>query len=157
MHLNKAVIIGNLTKDPELKSLPNGNKVCSFSVATNRTFKDAAGNKKEEVEYHNVVVFGRVAETSGQYLKKGQQAMIEGRIVTRSWDDANGGGKKYRTEIVADSVQFGPKAGGMSGGNSSDSSNMSNSSAPSSASNKDSSELDTIDYGEVINPDDIPF
>ena len=155
MYLNKAVIIGNLTKDPELKSLPNGNKVCSFSVATNRTFKDAAGNKKEEVEYHNVVVFGRVAETSGQYLKKGQQAMIEGRIVTRSWDDANGGGKKYRTEIVADSVQFGPKAGGMSaaGNAGSDSS----SSAPSSASNKDSSELDTIDYGEVINPDDIPF
>ena len=155
MYLNKAVIIGNLTKDPELKSLPNGNKVCSFSVATNRTFKDAAGNKKEEVEYHNVVVFGRVAETSGQYLKKGQQAMIEGRIVTRSWDDANGGGKKYRTEIVADSVQFGPKAGGMSAAGNAGSD--SNSGAPSQASNKDSSELDTIDYGEVINPDDIPF
>ena len=82
MYLNKAIIIGNLTKDPELKSLPNGNKVCSFSLATNRVYKDAAGNKKEEVEYHNVVVFGRAAETSGQYLKKGQQAMIEGRIVT---------------------------------------------------------------------------
>ena len=152
MYLNKAVIIGNLTKDPELKSLPNGNKVCSFSVATNRSYKDAAGNKKEEVEYHNIVVFGRVAETSGQYLKKGQQAMIEGRIVTRSWDDANGGGKKYRTEIVADSVQFGPKAGGMGVVGQ-------DSAAPSQASNNasSSSELDTIDYGEIINPDDIPF
>ena len=152
MYLNKAVIIGNLTKDPELKSLPNGNKVCSFSVATNRSFKDAAGNKKEEVEYHNIVVFGRVAETSGQYLKKGQQAMIEGRIVTRSWEDANGGGKKYRTEIIADSVQFGPKAGGMSAMGQ-------DSAAPSQASNNanSSSELDTIDYGEIINPDDIPF
>lgn len=154
MYLNKAVIIGNLTKDPELKALPNGNKVCSFSVATNRTYKDAAGNKKEEVEFHNIVVFGRIAETSGQYLKKGQQAMIEGRIVTRSWDDTNGGGKKYRTEIVADSVQFGPKAGATPNAGGSDS----GAPAPSSSSNnQSSSELDTIDYGEVINPDDIPF
>lgn len=155
MYLNKAMIVGNLTRDPEMKALPNGGKVTTFSVATNRVYKDQAGNKKEETEFHNIVVFGRVAETSAEYLKKGQQVMIEGRIVTRSWDDANGGGKKYRTEIVAESVQFGPKAGGSSfaGNGDSQSSGASSSSNASSSDN----ELGSIDYGEIINPDDIPF
>lgn len=109
MYLNKAQIIGNLTRDPEMKSLTNGNKVTSFSVATNRVYKDSNGDKKEESEFHNVVVFGKQAETSAQYLKKGQQVYIEGRITTRSWDDKTTGEKKYRTEIVADTVQFGSK------------------------------------------------
>ena len=87
MYLNKAFLFGNLTRDPEMKSLPNGNKVTSFSLATNRVYKDQAGNKQEQTEYHNIVVFGRQAETSAQYLKKGQGVMIEGRIQTRSWDD----------------------------------------------------------------------
>jgi single-strand DNA-binding protein len=150
MYLNKATIIGNLTKDPELKSLPNGNKVTTFSIATNRYYKDANGERKEQVEYHNIVVFGRSAETSAEYLKKGQQCMVEGRIQTRSWDDQNGGGKKYRTEIVADSVQFGQKSGTTgSASGLSESKDKSDSSSDSS--------LDTIDYGEAVNPDDIPF
>ena len=109
MYLNKAQIIGNLTRDPEMKSLPNGNKITSFSVATNRVYKDSNGDKKEESEFHNVVVFGKQAETSAQYLKKGQQVYVEGRITTRSWDDKISGEKKYRTEIIADAVQFGSK------------------------------------------------
>lgn len=153
MYLNKSYILGNLTKDPELKSLPNGTKVCNFSLATNRSFKDANGAKQESVEYHNIVMFARLAEIGGQYLKKGQSCLIEGRIQTRSWDDTNGGGKKYRTEIVADSMQMGAKGGTMPGGDSNMSSDANNNSAP--ISNKQ--ELDTIDYGEVINPDDIPF
>ncbi|MCA9352973.1 single-stranded DNA-binding protein, partial [Patescibacteria group bacterium] len=104
MYLNKALIVGNLTRDPELKTLPSGIKVASFSLATNRVWmKD--GQKQEAVDYHNIVVFGRQAETSAQYLKKGSQAMIEGRMQTRSWDDAGTGKKMYRTEIVADRVQ----------------------------------------------------
>ena len=111
MNINKAIIAGRLTRDPEQKALPSGTAVCQFSLATNRFYKDQDGNRQESTDYHNIVVFGRQAETCGQYLKKGQIAFIEGRIQTRSWEQ--NGEKKYRTEIVADRVQFGPKAGGM--------------------------------------------
>jgi len=109
MYLNKATIIGNLTRDPELKSLPSGMKVTNFSIATNRTWKNDAGEKQEAVEYHNIVVFGRMAETSAQYLSKGSQCLIEGRLQTQSWDDNGSGKKMYRTEIVAETVQFGSR------------------------------------------------
>src|SRR3954462_2426899 len=111
MYINKAIVYGNLTRDPEVKALPSGVKVCSFSVATNRVWKDKNGAKQESVDYHNVVVFGRQAETSAQYLKKGASLLVEGRMQTRSWDDASGQ-KKYRTEIVADRIQFGPRSAG---------------------------------------------
>lgn len=152
MYLNKVYVLGNLTRDPELKALPNGSKVTQFSLATNRVWKDQAGAKQEQVEYHNVVVFGRQAETSAEYLKKGQQVLIEGRIQTRSWDGTDGK-KNYRTEIIADSVQFGSKtAGGSSAGYS----------APAAAAGgavaSGMPPLETISYGdEDINPDDIPF
>lgn len=145
MYLNKAILIGNLTRDPELKSLPSGMKVCSFSLATNRVWKDKNGARQESTDYHNVVVFGRQAETVAQYMKKGSSILVEGRIQTRSWDDKNSGEKKYRTEVVADRTQFGPKSGV---------------SAPSSSNNAPESkdEVDTIEYPEEdINPEDIPF
>jgi single-strand DNA-binding protein len=107
MYLNKATIIGNLTRDPELKALPSGMSVASFSVATNRVWRDKEGKKQESADFHNIVVFGRQAETVNQYLKKGSQVLIEGRIQTRSWE--KDGEKKYRTEIVAERVQFGAK------------------------------------------------
>lgn len=112
MYLNKAIVCGNLTRDPELKALPSGIKIASFSVATNRVWKDKNGAKQESADYHNIIVFGSQAESCGQWLKKGQQALIEGRLQTRSWDN-KGGQKQYRTEIVADRVQFGtrPNAG----------------------------------------------
>jgi single-strand DNA-binding protein len=156
MYLNKTFLFGNLTRDPEMKSLPNGTAVTQFSLATNRIYKDAQGQKQEQVEYHNIVIFGRQAETSAQYLKKGQGVMIEGRIQTRSWDDKTTGEKKYRTEIIADSVQFGPKSSGAPApqgegyaakptGNATP--------APSAV-----PDLDTIDYGDSnVNVDDIPF
>lgn len=148
MYLNKVYLIGNLTRDPELKSLPTGNKVTSFSVATNRVWKDANGAKQESVEFHNVVVFGRQAETSAQYLKKGQQVMVEGRIQTRSWDDKTTNEKKYRTEIVAESVQFGSKTGGSP----SDTGEVKGQTMSSDG------KLDTIEYGdEDVNINDIPF
>ena len=150
MYLNKAILIGNLTRDPELKSLPSGIQVASFSIATNRVYKDKEGNKKEQADFHNIVVFGRQAEIISQYLKKGSSALIEGRIQTRSWDAADGQ-KKYRTEIVADRVQFGPRSqgGGSATRAQSDSQGKEE---------KGSQNLDTIDYPEEnINPEDIPF
>lgn len=153
MYLNKTFLFGNLTRDPEMRSLPNGNKVTSFSLATNRIYKDANGAKQEQVEYHNIVVFGRQAETSAQYLKKGQGVMIEGRIQTRSWDDKTTGEKKYRTEIVADAVQFGPKSGGAGAPSESGST-----ATPAAAMAASAPDLDTIDYGDAnVNIDDIPF
>lgn len=149
MYLNKAILIGNLTRDPELKSLPSGTQVTTFSIATNRVYKDKDGNRQEQTDYHNIVVFGRQAETTAQYLRKGSMALIEGRIQTRSWD-ADDGTKRYRTEIVADRIQFGPKgSGGASAGGAS----------ASKGSDKDNTGGDTIEYPDEpeINPDDIPF
>ena len=153
MYLNKVVIIGNLTRDPELKALPTGFKVCSIGVATNRTWNDKDGKKQEAVEFHNIVVFGRQAETSAQYLKKGQQVLVEGRLQTRSWDDKDGK-KNYKTEIVADRVQFGQKPGGAMGGGGAPSSGPSEVSGAPTAHESTPS----IRYPEEdINPDDIPF
>jgi len=110
MYLNKAIIVGNLTRDPALQALPTGTKVASFGLATNRVWKDANGVKQEDVEFHNIVVFGKQAENVAQYMKKGNSLLVEGRIQTRSWEDKTSGEKKYRTEIVADSIQFGSKS-----------------------------------------------
>ena len=156
MYLNKAIIIGNLTRDPEIRSIPSGMQVCSFSIATNRVYKDKEGNKKEQADFHNIVVFGRQAETCGQYLKKGQTAMVEGRIQTRSWDDKDGQ-KKYRTEIVADRVQFGPKAGGgQSYATRTDGDPTQTNADKDKKAGKDSA--NGIEYPtEEINPEDIPF
>jgi single-strand DNA-binding protein len=149
MYLNKAMIIGNLTRDPELRSLPSGIQVASFSVATNRVWKNKEGAKQESVDFHNVVVFGRQAELAAQYLKKGSNVFVEGRMQTRSWDAADGQ-KKYRTEIVADRVQFGPRAGGAPAGGG----KTSDKQAP--ADKQDAG--GAIEYpAEEINADDIPF
>lgn len=146
MYINKAIIYGNVTRDPEIKALPTGNKVCNFSVATNRTWKDQNGVKQEAADYHNVVFFGKPAEVLGQYLRKGSGVMVEGRLSTRSWDGPDGK-KNYRTEIIGENFQFGPKsAGGPS--------------APASAGSAQPSapEIDTIEYpSDDINPEDIPF
>jgi single-strand DNA-binding protein len=148
MYLNKALIIGNIVRDPEMKALPGGSKVCSFSVATNRVWKDKNGAKQESADYHNIVVFGRQAETVGQYMKKGSNVLIDGRIQTRSWD-APDGQKKYRTEIIAERVQFGSRSAGVSSAPTKD--------VPDNT-QKDVPPADTIDYPEEeINPDDIPF
>jgi len=111
MYLNQATIIGNLTRDPELKALPSGSNICNFSIATNKTWIDkTSGEKKESVEYHNIVVFGKQAETSAQYLKKGSSALVIGELTTQSWEDKDSGKKMYKTEIKANTIQFGSKA-----------------------------------------------
>ena len=109
MNINMALLFGNLTRDPELRAMPSGMNVASFSIATNRVFKDKDGKKQEQVDFHNVIVFGKQADIVAQYLKKGSSAFIEGHMQTRSWDDKKSGEKKYRTEVVAERVQFGPR------------------------------------------------
>lgn len=108
MNLNKAFILGNLTRDPELRQTPTGQNVASFGVATNRIWSDPSGNKQTQTEFHNIVVWGRLAEIASQYLAKGRLVFIEGRITTRSWQDQQGQ-KKYWTEIVAENMQLGPR------------------------------------------------
>lgn len=109
MNINKVFLYGNLTRDPELKALPSGSQVAEFAVATNRVYKDKNGAKQEEVDFHNIVSFGRQAEVIAQYLKKGRPIFIEGRIRTRSWEAKDGTGKRYKTEVVLENFQFGPK------------------------------------------------
>ena len=109
-YLNRATIIGNLTRDPEVKTTTQGANVTTFSVATNLRWTTQTGEKKESTEYHNIVTWRRLAEICGQYLKKGSKVYVEGRLQTRSWDDAQGI-KHWRTEIVADNVIMLDRAG----------------------------------------------
>ena len=149
MYINKAFLFGNLTRDPELRALPSGMNVVNFSIATNRTYKDRDGKKQEQTDFHNVVVFGRQADTVNQYLKKGSSVFVEGRMQTRSWE--KDGEKKYRTEVVADRVQFGPRGSGSGGGKRSDEQQAPDDEITSGGGSG-------IEYPkDDINPDDIPF
>jgi single-strand DNA-binding protein len=149
MYLNHVFLIGNLTRDPEAKALPSGISVTSFSLATNRVWKDKNGQRQESADYHNIVVFGRQAETAAQYLKKGAMIMVEGRLQTRTWEAD--GKKNYRTEIIADRFQFGPKVeGGSSRG--------SESNFSSTPKQDDGQFTQDFEYPESdISPEDIPF
>ena len=102
--LNKVLLIGNLGKDPEMRVTANGTNIASFSMATTDTWKDHEGNPQERTEWHNIVMFQRLAEIASQYLKKGSKVYIEGRIQTRSYDDKNTGAKRYITEVVLDNM-----------------------------------------------------
>lgn len=150
MNINQVTIVGRLTRDPEKKALPNGTSVVNASVATSRTWKDKSDQKQEEVEYHNIVAFAKTADIMAQYLKKGQLVGIIGRLQTRTWDDKDSGKKMYRTEIVVDQMQMGPKAGNAGGDTR-------------SQADKDFDNYgkdDPVEEGgeeKPVNPDDIPF
>lgn len=135
MNYNRAIIAGRLTRDPEAKALPSGQMICNFSLATSSSYKNRDGQTVETTEYHNVVVFGAAAENSARFLRKGAIALVEGKLQTRSWE--KDGVKQYRTEILADRIQFGPRVSGTSEPNSSPA---------------------LPNYPEEdINPEDIPF
>jgi single-strand DNA-binding protein len=140
MNLNLAQLIGRVTRDPEIKALPSGTKVANLGIATNSTYKNKDGEKVEEVEYHNVTAFGKLAEIIGQYVKKGQLIYISGKIKTRSWEAD--GVKKYKTDIVADQMQMGPKSGNTGSGSAS-------TDAEDAATDKEAD--------EEIDPNSIPF
>lgn len=143
---NQAIVMGNLTRDPELRTTPSGQNVVSFSVATNRSWQDNNGEKKDAVEYHNIVAWGKLAELVDNYLKKGRKVLVVGRLQTRSWD-AEDGSKRQRTEIVASDINF---VGGQSDSGDFSSDEMNQDKADSKGSDNNDSE-------EEINLDDIPF
>jgi single-strand DNA-binding protein len=149
---NQAIVMGNLTRDPELRATPSGQQVASFAVATNRTWMDQSGERKEAVEYHEIVAWGKLGELAAQYLSKGRKVMVIGRLQTQSWE--KDGVKRSRTEIVASDVNFldGPGGGGQ-GGNNSGASH----SAPPAANRSDDVVIQDLDSNQNINLDDIPF
>jgi len=111
MNLNKAFVLGNVTRDPEVRALPSGQQVASFGIATNRFYTDQAGQKKQDAEFHNIVCFGKLADIASRYLTKGGLVLIEGRIKNSSWQGTDGI-KKYKSEIIAESLQLGSRPGG---------------------------------------------
>jgi single-strand DNA-binding protein len=152
MSVNKVIILGRLGQDPELKYTPGGAAVCNFSLATSESWTDKSGQKQERTEWHRVVVWGKLAELCNQYLSKGRQAYLEGRLQTRSWDDKDGN-KRYTTEINAATVQF---IGGMNASEGRTTNDQStNQSKP------QSDNMMTTDYNvstdSSFTADDIPF
>jgi single-strand DNA-binding protein len=117
MDLNKVMLIGNVVRDPEVRTTPSGQSVASFAIATNLVWKDKNGQQQKKAEFHNIVAWRRLGEIVGQYVKKGSKIYLEGRLQNRSWDDQNGI-KRYRTEIIADNMILLDKAGGNGGGQS---------------------------------------
>ena len=116
--VNKVILVGNLGRDPEVRNMPNGDAVCNFSIATTDSWKDKNGQKQERTEWHNIVMYRRLAEIAGQYLKKGTPVYLEGKLQTRKWQDRDGN-DRYTTEIIADQMQMlGSRGdgGGQSGG-----------------------------------------
>ena len=160
MDLNKVMIIGRLTRDPELRSTPNGASVCQIGLATNYVYTNQqSGQKVEQVEYHSVVLWRKLGEIANQYLRKGQRVYIEGRLQTRSWD-AQDGSKRSKTEIVADNMIM--LDGGSRGGDGGNFAPRAANNAPASNSNEQpfpNEELPTIQQGggEDISVEDIPF
>jgi single-strand DNA-binding protein len=113
--VNKVILIGNLGRDPETRFMPSGDAICNISIATTDTWKDKNGEKQEKTEWHRVAFFGKLAEIAGEYLKKGSQVYVEGRLQTRKWQDKDGA-DKYTTEIVANAMQMLGSRQGMGGG-----------------------------------------
>ncbi|MBR3246542.1 single-stranded DNA-binding protein [Candidatus Saccharibacteria bacterium] len=146
---SKAIITGNLTRDPELRTTPNGANVCGFSVAVNRVYKDSNGEQKEDVSYIDCSAWGRLGEMIAQYAKKGSGVLVSGRLDQRSWEDKNGGGKRSRVEIVVEDFNFvgGPREGGNGG-------NFGGSSASSS---DHSADIPDDVPEEEIDLSDVPF
>ena len=145
---SKAIITGNLTHDPELRTTPNGSTVCSFSVAVNRVYRDTNGEQKEDVSFIDCSAWGKLAEMIAQYAKKGTGVLVSGRLDQRSWEDKNGGGKRSRVEIVVEDFNF-------TGGRSEGGSNAGNFSSTSASDNTNASS--DVPSDEEIDLSDVPF
>jgi len=140
--LNKVMLIGNVGKDPEMRYTANGNAVTHFSIAVNRNFQASDGERREETDWFDIVTWNKLAEICSQYLQKGSQAFVEGRLQTRSWEGQDGQ-KRYKTEVVAQTVLFlGQRGGGMSG-------------APRMEAYEDAPSSSGV--GTSVDPDDLPF
>lgn len=147
--VNKVILLGNLGRDPELRTTQSGQPVANFSMATSRTWKDKSGQKQEETEWHQLVAWGRNAEVIGQYVHKRMRLFVEGRLKTSSWDDRETGVKKYKTEIVVEKFQM---LGGPQG------SSTGRSGAPEyQGSGGGSTGVSSDDYGDYGDDEDLPF
>lgn len=148
--VNKVILIGNLGRDPELKSMPSGQPVANFSIATSEKWKDkSTGETKEQTEWHNIIMFGKLAEIAGQYLKKGSSVFIEGRLQTRKWQDKTGQ-DRYTTEIIANEMKMLGSRGDQSGSQPAQ--------QPRSQSNQDARNKATFDAQAPVGfDDDIPW
>jgi len=143
MNFNKAILVGRVASDPDMKTTPSGQNVCSFRLATNRVWTDASGSKQQKTDFHNIVLWRRLAEIASQFLTKGSLVLIEGRIQNRSWDDKSGN-KRYITEIIGERMQLGPKSAGKT--------------VSSEEGAKSEQDIPIIeDNGGEINVKDIPF
>lgn len=155
MDLNRATIIGNVTRDPEVRTIASGQSVCSFGVATNMQWTDSSGQKQQRAEFHNLVAWGKLAEICGQYLGKGRKVYVEGRLQTREWEGQDGQ-KRNRTEIVADNMILLDRPG-SGGGNAPASTMGSNTPSAAPASSPDASDVDPGVGDQEIRLEDIPF
>lgn len=151
--LNQVILMGNLTRDPELRQIPSGQSVCSFSLALNRAYKDQSGEWQEATDYIDVVAWAGLGERVSQYLSKGRRCLVQGRLQSRSWEQD--GQKRSKVEVLANDVTFLDSRGGGDGGDTMDQSQVSESPKPSKNSKKDVVIEDVGD--EPINLDDIPF
>jgi single-strand DNA-binding protein len=149
MNLNKVIIAGRVTADPELRTTPSGTHVASFSIATNRVWTDKSGGKREEVEFHNIVVWGRQAEVVNQFAKKGSLMLVEGRLQTRTWEGKDGQTRRT-TEIIGERIQLGPRAQGTR--------DVGVDKAKNEADKDLKDDMPVIDLdSEDIKPEDLPF
>ena len=151
MNLNKVILAGRLTADPELRTTPSGTHVVSFSIATNRNWTTKDGERKEETEFHNIVAWGRQADIVNQFLKKGSLILVEGRLQTRSWEGKDGQSRRT-TEIIAERVQLGPRTSGSGG----DTATSDSGGDDSQESKKDDMPVIDLDSDD-IKPEDLPF
>ncbi len=142
---SKAIIAGNVTRDPEMRTTPSGAQVCSFSVAVNRTFKDSSGNQQDQVSYIDCVAWGKSGELIAQYTKKGSSLLVSGRLEQRSWEDKNSGQRRSRTEVIVEDFTF----MGGNGGNGGNGGGHNSASSSKSTSSED-------DYSSDVVPDDVP-
>jgi single-strand DNA-binding protein len=149
--VNKVILVGNLGRDPEVRYMPNGEAVCNFSIATTDSWKDKSGAKQEKTEWHNIVMYRKLAEIAGEYLKKGRPVYIEGRLQTRKWQDKEGA-DRYTTEIIADQMQM---LGGREGGG--DQQDRGGSSSSNQSSKPQAQNTGTGGGGFDDFEDDIPF
>ncbi|PKL37030.1 single-stranded DNA-binding protein [Candidatus Peregrinibacteria bacterium HGW-Peregrinibacteria-1] len=159
MSLNRVQLIGNLTADPEMKQIPSGQMVTTFSLATNRTWTDDSGQKQSKVEFHNLVAWGKLAEICGQYLKKGGKAFVEGRLQTRDWEGQDGV-KRYRTEVVLENMIMLDRKGESMGGGDMAAGAMAGGAAGVAAQQGDDGGFKPADGGqgeEEVSIDDLPF
>ncbi len=156
--INKVILVGNLGRDPEVRSTPSGQPVANFTLATSRRWRDKGGQKQEQTEWHQIVVWGKQAEIAGQYLTKGMQIYLEGRLQTRSWDDRQTGEKRYRTEVICENFQMlGSQRGGEFEGDRSGASPGGYGGGQSSGPSYDEGGYGGGGYGGEPEDDDIPF